>query len=230
MGIRNLSFVLISFFCFAGIAFARIQRNADLVETGTFNPARHDPSSVTLRGDTPLNIHDSSVPLGSIRAINCVGVDCSLSNGIGELPAYSLSAASPSTFTFVLKGSGSVFRATNTFIPIPEAFNVVDKSTINVTEVQSFNLKTSSRGWASYNIAVSTQRLSPVTTWYYAINDSTVGTNSRYSVWTSTQFRLYPDYQYALHITSVSSRTGGGDVHGEYGIKLRGWVDTSGGN
>jgi hypothetical protein len=133
-----------------------------------------------------------------------------------------------STFTWVLRWPGEVFLSTNVFIPLPDAFDNVGKSTINVFEVQSFTNYPSSVGWTSFNVGVCTQTLNFNTTWQYIIQNSTVGTNHRYSVWTSTIFALYPNYAYSLHVTSIS--TAPGAAASMAGIKLRGWFATNGGN
>lgn len=137
-----------------------------------------------------------------------------------------------SSFTWTLASGGDVYLATNSLIPIPGAYGVVGKSTINVTSVQPFTLIPSTRGWSSFNIARSTQmtRLNQGATWQYTIVDATAGVNETYGLWVSTNFQLYPNYFFFLVTTSVTSNLGGGASAQEYGMKMRGWVDTNGGD
>ena len=205
--------------------------SASDMEIGTVDPARLDSSSTTLRGQIPITVLDeSSTSLGNVYTINCAnGADCSVTGAVGQISVVKVSpAVALGTFTFLLQAEGPVYVETNTFVAFPGAFDVVGQSTINVTSVQSFNLGSSSVGWASYNIAVTTQTLSPITTWQYIIANSTVGTNERYSVWITTAFALYPNYSYALHVTSVPVTPG--QKAQEFGIKMRGWLVTAGSN
>lgn len=202
-------------------------RDARNLSRGTLSTNRIDKSSVTLRGGKPVEVFNEGAYIENIQTINCAnGADCSSTDGVVQITIDKVSGeVKMTTHTFLLQSEFTAFTETNTFIAVPGAFDVVGRSTINVTQVQSFNLVPSSVGWTSYNIAISTQNLSPVTTWHYAINNSTVGTNERYSVWITTAFQLYPDYSYSLHVTSTPSAPG--LKAAQYGIKIRGYFDTS---
>lgn len=212
-----------------------ILRDAGSLTIGTVPNERHESSSVTMRSGTPIGTQNEGGALSDINTINCVGdgVDCTVSGGtltvnVSTGVGTGTGASVISTFTWVIKAGGDVYLSTNSFIPIPGAYGVVGKSTINVIEVQPFTLYASSVGWTSFNVAICTQTLGFATTWYYGIKNSTVGVNSKYGVWVSTAFRLYKDWAFSLHTTSVT--TAPGAVAAEYGMKMRGWVDSGGGN
>lgn len=177
----------------------------------------------TTQATSKLDILGGSVTVrGSGAALGVAGTITANSfsgDGSGLTGIIASASTENSTHTFVITGFGSVFVATDSFIPISGAFQTLAKTTWNIIELQPFTLNTSTVGSSIFRLAHSS--VTDNSNYFTYISPYLeVSTGNRYGIWTSTKFTINAGTSFSLHTTTVPAV---GNTPENYGVMGRFW-------
>ena len=193
--------------------------------------------------DKPIIIQDEGTDLSTVTVINFVGAGVTAANtgstitvtiagggGGGDNQAVNTATITLQTDRFHV--GGAVYLATSPFVAIPGKSYNTGGGTFNVRSIQGYTtvVSTALDGNVTMRIAQSTSAGVGFGAWSYVSSSATVISSSdttngaggwRYGVVIATSFVMFPQMEYALHVTSVP--TGGAPPAENFGINHRGW-------
>lgn len=200
------------------------------------NSVFNDNQSIAL-STTTAELQNRSVPvrfsnegsnLGNVTAVDCVGagVDCTNSGSTVTITVTATGGGgvTNSTFPYTMGSGGDVFRATNTFVPVPGASYFASVATETTYSFQAFTLAPSTVGSTFFKVAKASASNDAgiSTSWTYVSPHMEVATGTVWSQVYSSAVRLNPGESFALHVTSyaVTGRTAA-----EFGLKIQRWIE-----